>query len=241
MGEINITPTPLDNNNSKVSQIGHFASLTAGAGNTRFKVGPKSVSVGNVESGSNYILWDGTTLAINASINTNNVKTVFPQFIQGTNERVTMDLISNTTARIGMVSISNGITVNRITVRSGAAVLAAGTADIAIYSEDGQTKFIDVETPSISATYSYYTATVSPAVNLPVGNYYIAIVPNGSTSATYIGWVSALDDDTYALAGGKVVVGTMTVTAGTLPASFNPVSDITFAQHNTPAVRLDNV
>jgi len=220
--------------------IQHFKRFSAGAGATQVKITESEVSIGNVASGSNYISWNGTTLTISASINTNYVKTSFPQFVQGTADRISTDITSNTEANIGLAYISNGITVDTITLRSGASIPTPGTVDIAIYSEDGQTKLIECTTASISATFTYYTTSITP-VNLPAGNYYIAIVPNGATSVSFMGWKPSLDDDTYAVTGGKVVSGIMVVSAGTLPTTFNPVSDITFVQYRCPILRLDDL
>lgn len=224
---------------SSVPQLRALSELTIGAGDTMFRAAKDSISIGN-PNGGNYILWDGNTLTINATINSNFVNTVFPQFIQGTTDRVSIDVTSNTEANVGMAYVSRGITVDTITIRSGGSVPTPGTVDIAIYSENGQTKILEFTTPTISSTFTYYTTSVTPT-DIPVGNYYIAIVPNGTTSVSFMGWKSALDDDTFAVTGGKVLVGVMTVSAGTLPSTFNPVSDITFVQHRCPILRLDNL
>lgn len=217
--------------------IQHFKRFSAGAGDTRVLITEKLVTVGDSSSSDNFMSWDGTNLTIRS----NSVKTLFPQHVSGTAERLSTDITNNTTAHLGMAHTSNGITVNRVTIRSGAAAVTPGTVDIAIYSEDGQTKIFEFETGTISATYTYQTITITPEVYLPAGAYYIAIVGNGSVSASFTGWKSPLDDDTYALTGGKVTSGYMTVSAGTLPTSFNPVTDITFAHNRTPILRLDNI
>lgn len=226
---------------SQFGAIQHFKRFSAGAGATQFKITESEVSIGNVASGSNYISWDGTSLTISADINSNDVKTAFAQHISGTVDRLSTDVIDNTTAHFGMMELSHGITINRITIRSGAAAITPGTFDIAVYSEDGQTKLIDITTATISATFTYQTITLSPTVHLPAGVYYTGLVGNGTVSASFMGWKSPLDDDTYALTGGKVTSGYMTVSAGTLPATFNPVSDLTFAHNRTVVLRLDNV
>lgn len=58
-----------------------------------------------------------------------------------------------------------GITVNSIDIRASGSPSVAGTIDIGIYSEDGQTKHIDVTSGTISANAIYHVAV--SAVTLP--------------------------------------------------------------------------
>lgn len=192
-------------------------------------------SIGN--GTTDYITWDGA----NINIRTNLSETVFPQFISGTSERLSTDITDNTTMHVGLVETSHGIIVNRLTFRSGGAAVTPGTVKIGIYSEDGQEKIIEETSASISATFTYQTITLATPVYLAPGAYYVALVGVSTVSASFMGWKSPLDDDTYAVTSGKVTSGYMTVTASTLPTTFNPVSDITFAHNRALVVRLDNI
>ena len=197
--------------------------------------GPSSVVANEIA------VFDGTTGKIVKSAGKviYQAKTLFPRLVSGDRERLTNLLNVNTIAYFGLVYTPHDITINRLTIRSGDTATTPGTVDIAIYSEDGQTKILEVTTASIGATFTYYTTTVSP-VYLPAGLYYVAIVSKGSAAISYMGWQSAVDDDTYAVASGKVITGSLTVTASTLPTTFDPTA-LTFAQHRCLVSRLDNI
>lgn len=197
--------------------------------------GQVKISIGN---GSTEVFnWDGSSI----NIRTNLAKTVFPQCISGTAERLSTDISDNTTMHVGMVETSNGIIVNNLTFRSGISAVTPGTVKIAIYSEDGQEKIIEETSATISTTFTYQTIALATPVYLAPGVYYTAIVGVSTASVSFMGWKSPLDDDTYAVTGGKVTSGYMTVTASTLPATFDPVSDITFAHNRSVVIRLDDI
>lgn len=147
---------------------------------------------------------------------------------------VTMN--SNTTGYCMSFDLPFDITVNKLSFRN-ASVTVSGTCDIGIYSEDGQTKHIDITTATMTGAGVVHTAVSS--VSLSAGRYYVVFVPNGTlncepTRYTFVG-VS------YADSGEPVYIGTLTVTAGTLPSTFNPTTDITFSSSNTaPIIRLDS-
>lgn len=195
-------------------------------------------SIGN--GSTDYITWDGLHINIRSSVSGYS-RTAFTHHIAGASERLSTDITDNTTAHFGLAYLPHGILVNRITLRSGAAAVTPGTIKIAIYSEDGQTKYLEETSATISTTYTYQTITMVTPVYLAPGVYYTAIVGQSTVSASFTGWKSPLDDDTYAVTGGKVTSGYMTVTANTLPATFNPVTDLTFAHNRTAVLRFDNL
>jgi hypothetical protein len=192
-------------------------------------------SLGN--GSTEFITWDGSKINIRA----NTVKTVFTQHISGTSERLSTDVNDSTTAHVGLSYTPHGIIVNRITLRSGGAAITPGVFKIGVYSEDGQTKLIDTTTNTISATYTYQTIILGTPVYLPPGVYYTVVVGVSTVSASFMGWKSPLDDDTYNVVGGKVTSGYMTVTSGTLPTSFDPVNSIIFAHNRSIVLRFDNI
>lgn len=146
---------------------------------------------------------------------------------------------TNTIADVGQVVIPVGITVNTISINVSA-VVVAGTVKLGVYSEDAQTKLIDVTTATISATGVLSTALGAPVVLNP-GVYYLAIVPVGTTTLTVSGWTTV---STTGLVGGvtaePILEGQLTVSAGTLPASFNPVTDPSGSQNCVVYTRFDN-
>lgn len=142
---------------------------------------------------------------------------------------------SNTTGYVGMFVVPAPITVNTLHVHVSN-YTASGTLKIGIYSEDGQTKYIDVTTSTISAT-GLKTMTVS-SVLLPRGTYYVVAVPTGSSDFSIVGAFSDTPVSMTNPTGKKVVSGTLSVSAGTLPTTFSPTA-ITGAQQ-APFFRLDN-
>jgi len=167
--------------------------------------------------------------------------TVFPQAMTLTGlSATTINMNSSTTAFVAMVTIPYKITVNKIS-NYFSTVTGTGTVDLSLYSEDGQTQLFSVTTASVvSATV--YTTAVS-AVEVPAGNYYIMVNPNGAfTACQMYSWAtgvpfqatSSLNDIT----SEPIISGTITIASGT-PATFNPTADITGGVF-TPIVRLDN-
>jgi len=148
----------------------------------------------------------------------------------------TLRMNVNTTAHYGSFTLETAITVNKITINASA-VGVAGTYDIGIYSENGQTQIATVTTASISGTGDV-TTSFAGAFNLSPGNYYVVMVGNGTADVTFQIWdtMNRLDN----LSGEPVHVGTSTVTAGTLPATFDPTTNITFAANHMIQFRFDN-
>jgi len=145
---------------------------------------------------------------------------------------------NNTTAMFGAFRLPFKITVNKITIRCES-VSTPSTLDIAVYSQDGQTKLFEVTTASIASASTFYTTIVDSVLLLP-GIYYLVVVANveGANLAlrTYLGDSSL---PTGVPAGEPVLGGTKTVEAGTLPNTFDP-SSITSAESKLLVARLDN-
>jgi len=156
-----------------------------------------------------------------------------------------MTLSVNTTAIIGQVVIPFKITVNKISVMVNL-VTTAGTIDLSLYSEDGQTRLFSVTTASLT-TSSIATTGVSAVVVQP-GIYYIMANSNSTTEANFYTWgdqtnpftTNAATSLMNGVTSEPVLQGTMTITAGTPPTTFNPVSAITAVYYSTMIVRLDN-
>lgn len=127
------------------------------------------------------------------------------------------------------------IVVTSIDVRASGAAAVNGTLDMGIYSEDGQTKLIDVTTGTISSSAVYHTAVSS--VTLTPWRYYLVVVPNGTANVELNGWT--IFGVNLADTGEPVLCWTLTVTASTLPTTFTP-SSITFSSSEMwPFIRLN--
>ena len=146
----------------------------------------------------------------------------------------------NTVAHVCQMIVPFRITASVVSLAiSGANT--AGVLDIACYSEDGQTKHWEVATASITATGSWETTIASP-VSLPAGVYYFAIVSNSTANIVTNGFAltnaANVDINTTGAAGKAVPCGVLTVTAGTLPATFDPTA-LTAGTEGFPIIRLD--
>jgi hypothetical protein len=170
--------------------------------------------------------------------------TLIPQSNIGTDGSTpaSLSINVNTTAHVGQVIVPHKIVVNKISIRAGA-VAVAGTLDLSLYSEDGQTRLFSVTTASITANATNTTAV--SAVTLQPGIYYILVNSNSTADVISYVWSNSASpfDVTVGLAGyvtsEPVMQGTLTITAGTPPTTFTP-SSITFATNKTLIFRLDN-
>lgn len=147
---------------------------------------------------------------------------------------------NNVDANAGMFTLKNAITVNKLSFYCSA-VSVAGTVLIGIFSEDGQTRHINITTASISAQGVITTSV--PGVVLPAGKYYVVIVRGVNTNIT----VSAWTDMTTALnlanvSSEPLLRGLLTVTANTMPSTFTVTANANFQDiaNKGLIIRLDN-
>ena len=168
------------------------------------------------------------------------VLTLMPKLVRGSLSRTSHQYADNNHAHLGLVVVPFRITINKITFRSGG-VQSGNTIDIAMYSEDGATRYFNVTSAAVSATWTYYTITLGAPVTLEPGLYWIGSAINTApgTIPEFMVYTCTVDDDTFAVASEPVLEGTIVITAGTLPTTITP-SSITFGKENTLALRLDN-
>ncbi len=163
---------------------------------------------------------------------------LYPRAIEGpglTNRQ----LNSNTSASVGLIEINHPKVWNtmslHVTIVGGAGVLAWG-----LFSNDGQTRLMSESTASISGTGLHSDAVATPVL-VPPGLYYLVVVPVGSADLTVVMW----DQDGTgpmqfaAPAGENEASGALTVSAGTIPATFDPDGDVTYAANHTLKLRID--
>lgn len=153
----------------------------------------------------------------------------------------------NTYALFGALVVPLKITVNKLSFWLSR---TSGTTsfDIALYTEDGQTKVIDITTASISAGAAQVVTTAVSSVVLVPGVYYVGVVANGTTFNMNLAcWATAsradagFEDIFNGVSSEPFLEGSATVTAATLPATFNPTTDLTDSGDDlTLAIRLDN-
>lgn len=153
----------------------------------------------------------------------------------------TAAVATNTTAYVYQVMIPFSITVNKISIRSEGGV-TAGTYDLSLYSEDGQTQIFSVTTASISA--DGITTTAVSSVVVPAGMYYFMLNSNGTASQNFafynfIGYFAATNGLLGDITSEPLLRGTLTITAGTPPATFDPTT-LTDTANSAIPFRLDN-
>jgi hypothetical protein len=148
-------------------------------------------------------------------------------------------LSGNTTGNFASFIVPIQMSVAKISFLISA-VTVAGTMKVAIYSESGQTKIAEATSASIGST-GVQNVTFT-AVTLAAGRYYIATIPVGTTNLDIRHYVinsSTGYDPLIDLAGEPVVAGTLTVTANTMPTTFDPTA-ITYDPAKSIIFRLDN-
>lgn len=132
--------------------------------------------------------------------------------------------VTSTTMRLHMFNLPAKLVVGMIVVQVGT-VGVAGTLDISIYSEDGQTRPISITTTNITGS-GELQLSLTP-VTLSPGNYYFAMNANSTADINTSGRVIA--NTVISNPSLKpVLAGTLTITADTPPATINPAA-ITFA------------
>lgn len=130
--------------------------------------------------------------------------------------------VTATSALFTYFILPAAITVNRLTFKTSGTAGTNGTFDMAIYSEDGQTKHFEETTASITATNTEYQTSTSSAQLLPAGAYYIGMVGNVPASKTFVG---SYGTDTLKSPGSDLcMAGTAVVSSGVLPATFDPTA-----------------
>lgn len=147
----------------------------------------------------------------------------------------TLALTGNTTGNTFSVEIKNAINTAKLTFVV-TAVAVAGTLKFGFYTEDGQTQLFNFTTASISATGE--VTTTFTAANVQPGRYYVVIVPVDTANVT-VQAINLQSNANMTPTGEPVWDGTQTVTADTLPATFDPTSAITASDLSLPYIRLD--
>jgi len=177
-------------------------------------------------------------------------KTIFPQQNglpvdpSNTDAASAQTLATNTVMFVTQVVIPFAITANKITILGTGNTVVAGTVDMTLYAEDGQSQIFSVTSGSIDLGGQYTTAI--SAVSIPAGIYYLGLNTNGTADIKLMFYnVNELDGDTTGVKSLAVVssepttVGTLTITASTPPATIT-LASITYASKSLPVCRIDN-
>lgn len=146
-----------------------------------------------------------------------------------------------TVGLLGRFRLSHRLTFAKLSYIVGVAGNADCTISIGIFSGDGTTQFLDEDDAVADAT-GPQTITFS-AVSLPPGDYYVLVTMSAGTTGPQLKmWDTGTQDLVSANvpAGEPVYEGTVSVTAGAVPATIDPTA-ISPAADKTPFIRLDTV
>lgn len=150
----------------------------------------------------------------------------------------TVNISTPTVMHLGAIEFNQTITVNKLTFGIGG-FSSSGTMKVGIYSYDGTSKLIDATTSTISGT-GIQTINLGAPVVIASGQYYIAMVPVSGDYSPQVFQTDGSSESLFSAVSGKpTLVGTLTVSSGTLPTTITP-SAITSADDRTLAVRYDN-
>jgi hypothetical protein len=214
-----------------------------GKGTGKVKIGSADLQFPNVDgSGSQVMVTNGSGVLSWAtpSSGVGVATTLIPIASTGVTTVSGIGRSSNTRMDFGMIEINQNITVNKLTIFVTTHT-ANGTLKIGFYSDDGQTKYLEVTTATITASGLYTTTLGSPTL-LSAGRYIIAHVPTGTGNFdVYMQYgVTGIYSNFNTISGEQYYAGYKTVTAGTLPTTFDPTASVTAEQFSTILVRLDN-
>jgi hypothetical protein len=119
-----------------------------------------------------------------------------------------------------------------------AGITGTCTIRCVVYSQDGQTKYIDV-TEAANTNVGVRPIAVG-TITLPIGDYYLAVGLSASTLVTLPSLANWNTNDLFNDGGATYpdCCGTMVWTAGAAPATFDPTADITIVNDRTPLFQL---
>jgi hypothetical protein len=146
--------------------------------------------------------------------------------------------------QVGLFNVPNPITINQLTYNvTISGTTPSYTVKVCIYDEGNTTKIIDVTSGAETASGNF-SVTVSPAVTLNPGNYYIMIglaSQSGTTPtfavSTWTTTAATWINTSATPAGKKIYEGTVAKASAVCDAT---LGTITGTITKTPVVRLDN-
>jgi len=145
----------------------------------------------------------------------------------------------NTAMYFAMIDVPETITVAKVTFWVNA-FTAAGTFKIALFSQDGATQLFNLTTASVAAATQMITTSITPTI-IPAGKYYLASLSNGTGNYELMHYDPGTAYTNMNFLSGEVYYnGIKTVTASTMPTSFDPTASVTAERYGGIVVRFDN-
>ncbi|HUV73874.1 MAG TPA: hypothetical protein VMW79_06170 [Anaerolineae bacterium] len=145
---------------------------------------------------------------------------------------------NNTTAHLGVIYVPRPITVASILYNIGAGGGATSAVRIALYTEDGQTRLINV-TDVCGAGTGVRTVDVDPDLDVEVGNYIILICHSvyATSAKTITRYTYDITLQAH-IATEPDLSGTLTIVGGAAPATVDPEAFTTVAGALIPVLRF---
>ena len=159
-----------------------------------------------------------------------------PPSVDSVGALATKNITTNTTGRVGLIEVTRTMLVTNLVFEATAAG-TTGTLDFALFSNDGQTQIIPSTTTASISGASVEATALATATVIPPGLYYIMFVPNGTAAITVRVYTGAITAGSSA--GVNEIAGTLTVTASTIPSTFDPDGDVTFANDECVVVKFE--
>lgn len=214
-----------------------------GKGSGKVRIGDAKLEYPDVDGSPNQIIkTDGSgTLSWVDQATVPTTVTAFPKPVFPIKaEYAAIGLTSSTTLNVCQMNITNGITFNKVSLWINS-VVSGGEVMFGIYSEDGTTRYLkDTVTVNSESVGKVLTKTVSSAVTLNSGNYYIAGIARGALNANVFMYQKFNNEWLRnSVIGEPKLEGTITTTAGWMPGVLG-LSLISSASSVGIELRLDN-
>lgn len=144
--------------------------------------------------------------------------------------------VGSTTLFLEEVNIPQSTTVNSMTLFANGGT-TSGTSNIALFSENGQTRYLSTTTATITQNGIPFQ-TYFPGVSIPAGNYWLVFQPVNTLNWQFRTYTLNGDLNT-SVPNGHPLAGTLTATASTMPSAIT-ISSISTSTVQALEFRIDN-
>lgn len=209
-----------------------------GKGAGKVKFGTANIKLPNSDGTVGQVLsTDGSGNLSFTTVSSPAGKSLIPLSIYSTDGGAQQTVATTTNMIIGLTTINQTITVNKLTFRTEAHS-SNGTVKFAIYTYDGSIKILEATSGTVSAPGTLYTITLGSPVVISPGQYWVGFV-GVSGNFTINTFTINAGIQLFNTVSSYSYEGILTVTSGTPPSTITPTS-ISYNANHTPIIRLDN-
>lgn len=214
-----------------------------GKGTGSVKLGTAGLKFPNADGAANQVLKTDGAGQIgwgSPSAGTSAV-TAIPKITLGMTALTNIGFVSNTYMFFSLVDVIETITANKLSFWVNS-YTSSGTIRFALFSQDGQTQVIPTTTTAtISAGSQQVTTSLASPASISSGKYYIAFLYTGTSNFEVMRQdPSANAANLNFVTGEYYYSGYKTVTASTMPSTFDPTASVTAERYAGLYFRLDN-